>query len=145
MSSAEATLYASVAFVAGLTLLVGWIAWLVARVERSRQRAELDARLEVVRRLGEADGVRAFLESADARRLLGGDPLERARDRALRAVGRGVVALFVGAALWGVGAVASVEEAEAAGFLLAGGGLGLLAAAAVTRYLSLRWRPEGDR
>lgn len=145
MSSAEATLYVSIAFVAGLTVLVGWIAWLVARVERSRQRAELEARLELLRRLGETEGIRTFLESTEAQRLLGGDPVERAREKALRAVGRGVFALMLGGALWGVGFAGSIEEVEAAGFLVAGGGLGLLTAGAVTRYLSLRWGSEGGR
>lgn len=144
MNSAEATMWVSVAFVVALTLLVGWIAWLVSRVERSRQRAQADVRLELLRRLDGAAELRALLEADNGLRSLVGDPLDALRDRTVRSVGHGIVALFVGTSLAIAGAVASVGAATAAGLLVVGGGLGLLVAAAVTRRLGLQWASKAS-
>lgn len=145
MSSAGATMVVSVAFVAALAGLAAWIAWLAARLEQARERSRLDARLELVRRVTGEEALRAFLESEEGRRFLDDDPTERIRAGALRSIGRGILALFLGAGLCAAGIYTSVRVAGVAGFLLILGGLGLLVAAAVTRRLSLRWRPEGDR
>lgn len=145
MSSAGATMVVSVAFVVALVGLAAWIAWLVARFEHARERARLEARLELVRRVTGEEALRAFLDTEEGKRFLDDDPTERIRLAALRSIGRGVLALFLGIGLCAVAFYTSLEVAGVAGFLLILGGLGLLVAGALTRHLSLRWRSEGDR
>lgn len=135
MSSADERMVVSVALVAALLLLAAWIAWLAYRLEVRRLEDRRNGRRELLAKAADPTAFRALVESGTAERLLGKDLKDEVGTQAMRAVRRGIVALFLGLGLGTVGAWLDEPAVTASGFLTCITGTGLLVASWVTRRL----------
>jgi hypothetical protein len=126
---------------AGAAIFVLVAALLALLYSSSRQDRETAIRKALIEKFGSAQDLGAFLQSPAGQRFVSdlfSGPSSPARS-VIGSVQKGVILLFIGAAVIGIGEFAAENSIIAIGVLLSAAGTGFLVSAAITHYLSRKW------
>ena len=137
MNSAQTLMLETLGISVTLAVVIGWIVWLVSRVQTLKIQSRHDLQQRFLESLTTKGSIDAFLGSASGRLFF--DSLERADALAsiLSATGRGLLLLTLGLGFLVVRLVEpSFTYATVIGILLIAAGAGLLISAFVSRKVA---------
>lgn len=133
--------------VLGFFVMVGWVVWVLNRGRRERTARLVELQNRMLEKFASSEEFVAFLQTPEGQQYLKSftaEPRANPKEKILKSVRTGVILIVVSAGLMAIGFIIGLSHPTedppfVIGFLAMFLGIGFLASAAVSYYMSKAW------